>query len=336
MNARLGKPRPGFVRWVKRLGLLVILLSLVSWSAGTLAKSNLMKRYPAPGQLVGVGGYKMHLYCTGKGSPTVILAAGLDDFSAMWSLVQPEVANITRVCSYDRSGLGWSERSRHAATSASMVKELHTLLVNAKVEGPYVLVGHSFGGALVRLYSHEYPDEVAGIVLVDSVHEDLFIRLPFWRKAIEQKLRVFRILAPLSTFGILALAPESIPNRGLPDEALAQYRAISVATQYYWVGITESEAFEKNLAEVRAAHMTSLGNLPLIVLSRGYWDTMPFLSKAENQQAWEAWQEMQSELAALSSESKQSIARQSEHFIQLQQPELVTEAIREMVDATRN
>ena len=110
----------------------------------------------------------MHLDCTGKGSPTVILAAGLDDFSAMWSLVQPEVARITQVCSYDRSGLGWSERSQ-AVTSASMVKKLHTLLVNAKVDGPYILVGHSFGGALVRLYAHEYPDEVAGIVKISDI-----------------------------------------------------------------------------------------------------------------------------------------------------------------------
>ena len=123
---------------------------------------------------------------------------------------------------------------------------------------------------------------------MDSVHEDLFIRIPVWGNGIEQKTGMFRILAPLSTFGILALAPENIPNRGLPDEELAQYRAISVATQYYKKGITENEAFESNLAVVRAAHITSFRNTPLVVLSRGYWDAAPFLSTAENQQAWEA------------------------------------------------
>jgi hypothetical protein len=146
---------------------------------------------------------------------------------------------------------------------------------------------------------------------------------------------MFRILEPLSQLGMLALAQENIPDRGLPDETLGQYRAISVATKYFETGINENEAFEKNLGEVRAAHINSLGNTPLIVLSRGYWDAMPFLSKAENQHAWEAWQEMQSVLVALSSNSKQIIAKQSDHFIQLQQPNLVIEAIQEMVGANR-
>lgn len=319
---------------MKILALLVIVLGVGTWVAGALARSNLKERYPAPGRLVDVGGYKMHLNCTGQGSPTVILAAGLDDFSIMWSLVQPEISKTLRVCSYDRAGLGWSESSPAPRTIENMVKELHTLLVNAKVESPYVLVGHSFSGALVRLYANAYPNEVAGMVLVDAAPEDLFLRLPLWGNAIEGKLGLYRTLAPLSSFGLLAFAPASIPNRGLPDDVLAQYRAVAVSTDYFQTGIAENEAFENNLTRIRAANI-HLGDIPLKVISRGYWDPMPGFSDTENQQAWQTWQEMQSELLSLSSNSNQVIAEHSEHSIQLQQPEIVIDALQEIVNANR-
>lgn len=304
-------------------------------AAGAVAKTNLTRRYPPPGQLVDVGGYKMHIYCTGQGSPTVILASGLDDFSIFWRLVQPEVARTTRVCSYDRPGLGWSEPSPLPRTSETMVKELHTLLVNADVEGPYVVVGHSFGGALARLYSHYYPDEVMGMVLVDAAPDDLFVRVPKWRNPIQQKLGLYRTLAPLGSLGLLAMVSENIPDRGLPEETVVQYRAIAAATRYFQTGIAENEAFETNLDQVRAARNTTFGNIPLVVVSRGVWEAMPGLSEVENQQAWQAWQEMQSELAALSPNGRQIMAEESGHSIQLDQPELVIDAIRQVVEATR-
>src|SRR3989304_2698045 len=129
--------------------LIVLILVLGTGIAGAIAKSNLAKQYPAPGQLVDVGGYKMHIHCTGQGSPTVILEAGSAEFSVNWAKVHPEVATFTRVCSYDRAGFGWSEPSPHPRTADKMTEELHALLVNAKIQGPYVLVGHSIGGLLV-------------------------------------------------------------------------------------------------------------------------------------------------------------------------------------------
>ena len=125
----------------------VIVITTVTFITGIFAKAKLARDNPPPSRMVDMGGYKMHIHCTGEGSPTVLLAAGLDDFSIFWSQVQPEIAEHTRVCSYDRAGLGWSEASPDPRTSGNMVKELHTLLVNANVEPPYVLVGHSFGGA---------------------------------------------------------------------------------------------------------------------------------------------------------------------------------------------
>jgi pimeloyl-ACP methyl ester carboxylesterase len=196
------------------------------------------------------------------------------------------------------------------------------------------MVGHSFGGALARLYVHNYPDEVVGLVLVDAAPPELFERFPAWSTAIEAKMKMFRVLEPLSSFGLFALSPNSIPNRGLPDDALTQYRAISVATDYYKNTIVENEMFVKNLVEINAAD-TSFGDLPLIVLSRGLFDPMPGLTDKENQQARQAWSEMQAGMLKLSSNSKQIIAEKSEHFIQLEQPQLVIDAVMNILNVTR-
>ena len=128
------------------------------------------RNYPAPGEMVSVSGHNLHIYCTGKpsGGPTVVMDAGLGGGVLDWQTVQPKVATFARVCSYDRSGLAWSESGQNPRTSQRIVKELHALLSECRRGGPYVLVGHSFGGANVQLYASEYPEEVAGMVLVDS------------------------------------------------------------------------------------------------------------------------------------------------------------------------
>ena len=126
---------------------------------------------PPPGQLIDLGGWRLHLNCLGKASasqPTAILEAGAGDFSVDWSLVQPGVARFARVCSYDRAGSGWSDLGPRPRTMHQLVWELHTLLDNAGVKPPFVLVGHSYGGWLVRLYGFTYPAEVAGMVLVEA------------------------------------------------------------------------------------------------------------------------------------------------------------------------
>ena len=313
-------------KWTNRFMAGFLALLLLIYAAGMFARTRLLRENPVPGQLVDVGVFKMHLYCTGEGNPAVILAAGLDDFSIFWSQVQSEIAKVTRVCSYDRAGLGWSEANPSPRTSGNMVKELHALLYNAGVDGPYVMVGHSFGGALTRLYAHQYPGEVAAMILVDAAPDELFIRIPNWDDAIGGKLGLYRTLAPLSSFGLLAFTPQSIPNRGLPEDVLAQYRAIAVSTDYFQTGIAENEAFQDNLTEVRNAKI-SLHDMPLVVISRGYWDAMPGFSESENQQAWQTWQEMQAKLLSLSSNSRQAIATESEHHIQLQQPDLIINSI---------
>lgn len=302
------------------------LLGLV-WLAGLWMKAKLADQNPPPGQLVDVGGFKMHLFCAGEGSPTVILEHGLNDFSVTWAKVQPEVARNTRVCSYDRAGMGWSEASPAPRTNQIMVEELHTLLVNADIKPPYVLVGHSFGGINLRLFAHQYPGEAVGIVLVDSAHEQQNARLPFLKESERQFIGQFRSLATMSAFGLVALSPGSIPNRGLPEQAYRQYQAVLATTSFFDNAVAETSAFYDSTL----AAPESVGKIPLIVLSHGLPDTSVGVVGAQQYQFEQEWAKMQAELLELSSNSKQIIAEKSQHNIQLDQPDLVIEAILDLV-----
>lgn len=317
-------------RWLKRImaGLLLLLLLLggLTYTASLSARSRLVHENPPPGQLTDVGDYNMHIYCTGQGSPTVILEAGLNDFFVSWSKVQPEIARVTRVCSYDRAGLGWSEASPHPRKSDAMALELHALLAKSSIEGPYILVGHSFGGIVMRQFAQKYPEEVTGMVLVDSAHEQQVMRLPFLRDTAKEFANQFHTLSALSSLGMMALSPATIPNRGLPDEAYKQYQAVLATTSYFDGAIAESTAFYSSTLEIPE----SIGSLPLIVLSHGLSDGTNGIADAQQSQFEQEWTRMQKELAGLSSNGKQVVAAESGHYIQLDQPELVIEAILEI------
>ena len=181
--ARTPPPRRSKTVWrrVRRVllvfALLLALLALTGLLYQGIASAVDASSYPPPGRLIDVGGYRLHLSCTGTarlGSPTVILEAGYGDQSLVWSKVQPGVASFTRVCSYDRAGYGWSDAGPLPRTAGHMVRELHTLLARAGVAGPYILVGHSYGGLIMQLYDYTYPQQVAGLVLIESVHVDQF------------------------------------------------------------------------------------------------------------------------------------------------------------------
>jgi pimeloyl-ACP methyl ester carboxylesterase len=187
----------------------------------------------------------------------------------------------------------------------------------------------------MRLFAHRYPADVAGLVLVDAAHEEQTLRIPALRPAAVRALAQFRALSRISALGLMALSPASIPARGLSGAALDRYRAVVATTRYFDAASAETAALEESLAGVRAARVASLGDLPLVVISRGRPEPLAGLSEPENQQYERTWQSMQSELAALSTRSERVTAARSGHYVQLDQPEVVVDAILRVVLAAR-
>lgn len=284
------------------------------------------KAYPPPGQLIDVDGYRMHLYCIGQGSPTVVLDSGLSDAWIHWYKVQPRIAGTTRVCAYDRAGLGWSEPRSRPRTSRVLAEELHTLLGRAGIAPPLILVGHSMGGLNVRMYTSLYPADVAGIVLVDASHPDQFDRLPPemrsgsdpWRRAMERQ-------ALLMPFGIPRLFGWC--GTALNDRAPA-FRAFDCTTRQKRGTIAEIQSFQESLAQVRATG--SLGDRPLVVLSEDPKDP-----DARTQIYLKVWGPLQEEVALLSSRGSHVVATGSGHQIHQDRPDLVIAAIQQVVAAAR-
>jgi pimeloyl-ACP methyl ester carboxylesterase len=328
-------------RWTKRVGIGLAGLVVVLPLAGVIYQFVTTKideyRYPARGEMVDVGDYSLHLYCTGEGgAPTVVMDSGLGGTVLDWQLVQPEVAKFMRVCTYDRAGMGWSDPGAQPRTSQQIVKELHTLLGNARVQGPYVLVGHSFGGTNMQVYDNQYSDEVAGIVLVDSALED------------EEAVTLTRSLQPspvllkiLATIGVTRL-PYTLggeaPGQTSPD-LLDEQAAISSHRKDAFAVADETSSLEESFDENRAAPM-SLGDKPLIVLTAGPLPsevlTSHDLSQEQAHQMDELHSESQIDLTLRSQNAKQVIVEDSGHYIHVEHPDLVKDAIRQVVEAARN
>jgi pimeloyl-ACP methyl ester carboxylesterase len=314
-------------------------------AGGASAKAKLKAAYPPPGRLIDVGGYRLHLSCLGTGAPAVVMEAGAGDAGFVWALVQPRVAEFTTACVYDRAGHGWSDPGPLPPTAWETIRVLHTVLERGGLAGPRVLVGHSLGGPIVRLYRAAYPGDVAGMVLVDSAHEAQFTRLPAAYKEITQKsiqsLRgQLRLAITLTRSGLLALRPRLFPTHPrLPEDAAAASRALAVTdTKWLEAIMAEQEAVEDILAEVGAADVGTMADLPLVVLARGRPDALPpqvapapeVVADVER-----VWRELQAELAARSSRGTLIVANQSGHYIQLDDPELVVTAIRQVVESVR-
>lgn len=306
--------------------MLVLVLAAAGFIYENISEARDRRFNPMTGTMVDVDGHKMHIDCIGEGTPTVILDAGLGDTYLSWRKVQPEIGKFTRVCSYDRAGLGYSQSLSGPRTSKAIADQLHALLQAAGIKPPYVLVGHSMGGYNVRLYASAYPTDVVGMVLVDASHPDQDKRLP---PEIQNMQGSWEREALFVEFSM----PFGVPRlMGLCEENPA-LRAAECDWRNARENLEEMKAFKDSAAETAATG--SLGNIPLIVLShdpeKPSSELAPDLAKPTN----EAWEKMQEELAHLSTRGTQMIAKNSAHYIQLDRPDVVIDAVRTVVQQVR-
>jgi pimeloyl-ACP methyl ester carboxylesterase len=303
----------------------IAILSLVGASYEAVAAAGDARRYPAPGQLVDVGGYRLHLHCVGAGSPTVVLDAGLSGSSLDWNLVQPELARTTRVCAYDRAGMGWSDPGPQPRTPSQIAGELHTLLSNAGVAGPYVLVGHSLAGKNVRLFAQQHPDEVAGMVLIDARGESVDAN------SLPADVQAFRLMTSAQA-GLYRVA-RSVGLVRLIGAELWGAPAMSWETRTEGMLLTTSaravdaqsaEGLERATDDAQLQAGPWLGERPLIVLA-----------SEQNMTATPYWAEAQRRQAALSVNGLLIVPAGSSHYIHWEQPALVIDAVRQVVADVR-
>jgi len=251
-----------------------------------------------PGHLVDVGGRRLYVHCTGSGSPTVVLVSGLAEASTYWGgWIAPAVAQNTTVCAYDRAGQGWSDPPASPQDGAAVATDLHTLLANAQIPGPYVLVGHSTGGAYARVFAARYPDQVAGMVFLDSQPNEAFTGLPDFPSQYSTLRRASALFPSLARLGVFRLVnqfasdPLPVPTR---DEERA---AVSTASLNR---IQRDEFAELPMTLKEAAALTTLGGQPLIVITAG-------------KGAQAGWLPLQDKMTGLSTNSDHRVLPDTDH-----------------------
>jgi pimeloyl-ACP methyl ester carboxylesterase len=289
-----------------------------------LAQSARPQGAPVPiGKLVDVGGYKVHVYCVGSGSPAVVIVGA--GFSFNWGLVQPEVAKFTQICAYDHSGIGWSEDG--PADSCSLrVNEVHTALKNLGIKAPYVLVGHSHGGMVARIYAGKYPDETAGIVFVD--HAVVHMSLSGGPKPPNGDGAISAPSPPQLVGGGKVMGIEDDPNFSKMSERDRQLQLWFMAQPRDQAALranprTSPECIAQ-ADEMAKAHPYMLGDKPLVDVDTDEMRDVP------------GYVDLQKQLLALSHNGKEIIAENSSHFIMVDRPDVVIEAIRRAVESVRN
>ena len=303
-------------RWTMRifvvLGAFLIVAALSGATYQWLATRQELAATPPPGHLVDVGGYRLHLWCTGDGAPAVILDTGLGGSSADWGFVQPDVARFTRVCSFDRAGMGYSDPGPSPRTARRIASELAELLVRSGIGGPVALVGASIAGFDVRVFASDRPERAAGLVLVDASHEDDVHEVP----------RMARFVPLLSTIGVLRLFG---PSFGQNIESLApSVRQFAQATRFraagYQAAADEIIHIRESAEEVRSSRRKV--TIPVLVVTGG-------------RGADENWRQLQRDQASLSERGCLIIAEQSGHVVPIDQPAVIVDAIRTVVETAR-
>jgi pimeloyl-ACP methyl ester carboxylesterase len=289
------------MRWTGKailwLVIALLVLAIVGAIYQTIATARAERAHPPPGKMIDVGDHRMHIDCVGQGSPTVVLDTALGAMSASWVRVQQEVSGTTRVCAYDRAGMGWSQSGPEPRDAKQVAGELHALLEGAGIDGPYVLVGHSFGGLYMQTYAARYPEEVAGVALIESSHPEQFSRLPEARNSYEQIKLLYTVASLLAPIGVVRLFNLSPAPPELPHQQRAQIAALNPSTRQVSTTAQEFRATPQSTAQARS--LRSLGDKPLAVVSAGTQSS--------------GWLELQDDLATISPNSMHRVVKEATH-----------------------
>jgi pimeloyl-ACP methyl ester carboxylesterase len=308
--------------WLLYPVLAALFLSAVGGGYETFRETADHGRYAMPGKLVDVGDHRLHLNCTGTGSPTVVLEPGLGEPSTAMSWIAPNVATTTRVCVYDRAGRGWSESASGPQDGIQVATDLHSLLERAGEPGPYVLAGHSAGGIYVLNFAHLYPQQVAGVVLLDSMHPDQYTKIDGWPTFYEGFRRASAVLPTLSRVGVGHVLYHSAYG-DLPPLARDEQRT-------FWSTPRHSRSVRDEFSKLRTAmsqakSLTTLGDRPLVVVTA-------------EKDAEGGWMAAQDELAALSTNVDHRLLPYADHASLVENEAIAaqsSDAIRDVVNAIR-
>ena len=341
---RVRIPRPGFgrltggldaynvtgMRLVTRAAAVAAAAGVASLAYQTIAEARDRRRFPPPGRVVDIGGRRLHLVTAGEGSPAVVIIPALVDNVLQWLPVVEEVASETQACVYDRAEVGWSDPPPRARrTLDGMADDLHALLRAAGIPPPYVLVGHSIGGVIARRFCIRYPGLVAGLVLVESSHEDQGRRVGVvdWRfgpamlveVAARRQARILGLRRLAASLGLMRSFDAMVAREAPPEYAGAD-RAILLSARQRRASVRELL-----MAARMRGQPPELGSIPLAVLTR---------ARRPGREP-EVWAQLQDELASLSSDSVHIHAERGGHYLQLDEPDLVVQAIRDLVGRCR-
>lgn len=311
-----------FSALILRLLLAGLLLAAIGYVAlRHLAIARAERDYPPPGRLVDIDGQASHINCTGDGTPTILLEAGLDaGGSSTWDGVFEELSTLSRVCAYDRAGMMWSEARSGPRDAVQIADELHRLLDAAGESAPIVLVGHSLGGVYARVFDHRHPGRVVGFVFVDSSHPEQSDRFPDREELVDQRSEPKLYLQLRGALQMFASDPWT-PARA-----------------YFWRSLpegirSERAALQESLIQAREAG--SLDPRPIVVLTAGTGPSLPGASDDLNRVMRETWLTLQAELAALSSRSDHRVIDGAGHNIHGDRPDALVEAVRDVLDQVR-
>jgi pimeloyl-ACP methyl ester carboxylesterase len=336
--------------WSALLAIFIGVIALAGIVSQAVGASRDRQAFPPPGRMARVGGHRLHYVCAGSGGPAVIFDAGIAASSLSWTLVQPEVARFTSACSYDRAGLAWSEAAAEPRSMTALVKELKVLLEQAAIPPPYVLVGHSFGGIIVRAFARAHPEDVAGLVFVDTLHPEEWCEPSAeQRHLLRGGVFLSRVGAVLARLGVVRLSlsllsggAPAVPRQfsrvfGSKAAALLENIVGEVqklppdvhpSVQAHWSNPRAFRGMRHHLAALPncsadvVGGKDALGDCPAIVLSSGRRDPR--------------WIAADAALARRSSRGSHFISSRSGHWVHLDDPELVVRAIRSVVDMTRS